>query len=60
MRWAVGRIGDEDPLVRFLAPEIGEHDRAARDHPYLQVVRHEPAANVPTTLAMGGQIDDHG
>jgi GH15 family glucan-1,4-alpha-glucosidase len=35
-------------------------DRAlARDQPFLQVVGREPAANVPT-LAMGGQIDDHG
>jgi GH15 family glucan-1,4-alpha-glucosidase len=35
-------------------------DRAlARDQPLLQVVRREPAANVPTP-AMGGQIDDHG
>jgi alpha,alpha-trehalase len=35
-------------------------DRAlARDQAVLQVVRREPAANVPTP-AMGGQIDDHG
>ena len=35
-------------------------DRAlARDQALLQVVRREPAANVPTP-AMGGQIDDHG
>jgi GH15 family glucan-1,4-alpha-glucosidase len=35
-------------------------DRAlARDQPLLQVVRREPAANVPTH-GMGGQIDDHG
>ena len=35
-------------------------DRAlARDQPLLQVVRREPAADVPTP-ALGGQIDDHG
>jgi hypothetical protein len=35
-------------------------DRAlARDQPLLQVVRSEPAANVPTAT-LGGQIDDHG
>jgi GH15 family glucan-1,4-alpha-glucosidase len=35
-------------------------DRAlARDQTFLQVVRREPAANVPTP-ATGGQVDDHG